>query len=323
MTDPVSICIPTYRRPDLLKECVQSVFSAQTRPLEIVVSDDAHDPSIADMLATLAAPPGIEIRYLPNLRGKGQAANANNLFQHAAHEWIIYIHDDDFFLPGGIDALVEARDAYGSEIDAVYGRQYVTAADGTVDWDKTAINDRAYCKFEPEGPQRSPLWAALVDQFPATSPMIRRSIARGVGYPTEEQVGRDPVDKAFAIAYASGCHNSFLLIHRYVAAYRLSPVSLARSPRTGEPEEGHLIYEYCCAVSPRTPDEVAARCLMLNRYAGLAIRGYLAERQNKKALQVFRRHFTTMNISFLGRARLIVFFLASLGGLKILKPRAS
>jgi glycosyltransferase involved in cell wall biosynthesis len=36
----ISVCITTYRRPELLQFCIRSVFDNRVRPIEIVVSDN-------------------------------------------------------------------------------------------------------------------------------------------------------------------------------------------------------------------------------------------------------------------------------------------
>jgi len=322
MTEPVSICIPTYQRPVFLKECVVSTFSAQIRPLEILVSDDAHDASVADMLAALAPPSGISVRYMANTAGRGQAANVNNLFKQASHERLILMHDDDFFLEGGIDALVAAWETQGGNVDAVYGRQCIADADGAIDWDATAINDRAYFKLEPSGEQRSPLWAALTQQFPNNSMLIRRSIAAAVGYPPESDVGYHPVDLAFNIAYANRCGRHFIFLHDYVAAYRRSPTSVARSTRRGRQEDGHLIYDWLLTIRPATDDEDAARSALLDRYAPGAVRGHLAFDRTQAAFGILRRHFRTMPISRLGRLRLLTLYAGALMRVNLLQARS-
>lgn len=303
----------------MLRECVISAFSARTRPIEILVSDDGHEAAVIDTLAALEPPDGITIRYIANHAGSGQSTNVNNLFEHAAHERLILIHDDDFFLDRGIDLLVAEWDARSGQVDSVYGRQCIAKADGTIDWRATAGNDRSYFKHEPAGIQRSPLWAALAQQFPNNSMILRRSIANAVRYPCETQVGYSPVDLAFNIAYAKQCSRSFVMLHDYVAAYRRSDVSVLRDRKTRRVPDGHLFYNFIQTVQPSDDDEWTAHALLLDRFAAPAILGYIAAGKAQLALSVLRSHYRNMNVSRTGRLRLIALTFGALAGVSVLK----
>ncbi|MEM1303844.1 MAG: glycosyltransferase, partial [Planctomycetota bacterium] len=50
-TPLISVCIPTYRRPDLLREAVESVVRQEYRPLEIIVGDDSPTPAAENVVA--------------------------------------------------------------------------------------------------------------------------------------------------------------------------------------------------------------------------------------------------------------------------------
>ena len=97
----LSICIPTHRRPEMLVECVRSVFDNDVRPLEIVISDDAPQAGAREALAALSVPEGIDIVYVANTSQPGQSGNVRNAFRHASHGHLVLMHDDDLFAPGG------------------------------------------------------------------------------------------------------------------------------------------------------------------------------------------------------------------------------
>jgi hypothetical protein len=108
-----------------------------------------------------------------------QSANVNALLTLASYERLMILHDDDMLTDGAVDRLASAWDAEDNEVDAVYGRQYISDADGTVDHERTASNDKYYYKDVAEGVQPSNLWAALVAQFPNDG-MVRRVGGDGV-----------------------------------------------------------------------------------------------------------------------------------------------
>lgn len=290
----VSVCIPTYKRHDLLVECVQSVFESSIRPLEVVVSDDAHEAALAARLAALTPPPGIEIRYVENLLGRRQAANVRNAFEHARYELLVLMHDDDFLVPGGLDALWQGWLRSDDTVDAVFGWQRVVDADGNL---LPALNEkwnRVHRHLGEAGITRSNLWAALMQQFPMNGMMLRRSIALAAGVPPEHEVGRH-TDLHFGVRYALTAERPFLLIDETVSAYRQSPSSISRSQGLLE-FDGHLNYAALEAIEPRDALEHEALRHGLNRAAGNAVLAFLAQGERRRALEIFVRHWRQMRV---------------------------
>jgi glycosyltransferase involved in cell wall biosynthesis len=95
MTQPyVSVVVTTYRRDDMLKQCLQSLVN-QTLPLqEVVVVDDGGDGTARAVVEAF----GERFRYLwqPN-GGMQRARNAGS--KEATGTWIAYLDDDDLWLP--------------------------------------------------------------------------------------------------------------------------------------------------------------------------------------------------------------------------------
>jgi GT2 family glycosyltransferase len=314
----ISVCIPTYRRPALLEECVKSVFANEIRPIEIIVSDDAHEQHVQARMEATRCPDGITLRYVPNSVGRGQAANVRNAFGHAQHERIVLIHDDDLFVDGGIDAMGRAWDDAHGQVDAVYGRQYIADSSGIIDAPATTVNDVNYFKVQPAGAQPSPLWAALVQQFPNNSMMIRRSIVERIGYPDESEVGRQPVDLHFGIRYALASRLPFVMIHNYTAVYRRSEFSILRGPKPNAKEDGHLGFEHLLSVAVQNKVEKEAMDIAKARFAAAAVRGYLAERRLSRATSTLAQNLFHMNISWLGRFRLAAAIMGASVGVDLL-----
>jgi len=310
----VSVCIPTYKRQDLLEECVRSVFECSVRPLEIVVSDDAHEPTLAACVAALAPPPGIEIRYVENGFGRRQAANVRNAFEHARYELLVLMHDDDFFVPGGIDALWRAWLDSGDTVDAVFGWQRVVDADGRL---LPALNERwnrMHRHLAEPGLTRSNLWAALMQQFPMNGMMLRRSIALAAGVPPEHEVGRH-TDLHFGVRYALAAERPFLLIDTTVSAYRQSTGSISRSQGLLE-LDGHLNYAALEGIEPRDALEHEALRHGLNRAAGNAVLAFLAQGERRRAFEIFARHWSQMRVPMVTWLKLVLLLCGSLVGVR-------
>jgi glycosyltransferase involved in cell wall biosynthesis len=96
-TPRLSVVVPTYRRPRLLRRCLQALL-AQTLPpqaYEVIVVDDGHEPRVRAELAEFARQPGgPRLRYLCPARGRGPAV-ARNCGWRAARGEIVAFTDDD------------------------------------------------------------------------------------------------------------------------------------------------------------------------------------------------------------------------------------
>jgi GT2 family glycosyltransferase len=303
MYQSLSVCIPTYRRPDLLVHCLESVFTSTVRPLEVVVSDDAHEPALARRLEALPVPAGIEVRYSANPLERGEAGNTRNAYEQASHELVVLMHDDDYFLPGGLDALWRAWQAAGDAYDAVFGRQRVVNAGGVEQPWLTAQRNRKYHRLEP-GPVPSNLWSVLVQQFPMNGMLLRRSLALAAGVPAEREVGGN-TDVQFGIRYAAVATRPFLLVADEISAYRLSVDSKQRPGATLR-LDGDLTYRALAALRPVGPLEGAAVELALARAAGSAVLAFAARGERREALAIFARHRSRLRVPPATKLKLFV-----------------
>ena len=299
----LSVCIPTYKRHDLLFHCLQSVATSTVRPLEIVVSDDAGEAELEARLAALPVPDGITVRYCANHLGRGEAHNSRNAIEQASHEVVSLMHDDDFFLPGGLDALWRAWCAAAGGGDAVFGRQRVVEADGTHRPDLTALNNRKYRRLEP-GPVPSNLWSALMLQLPMNGMLLRRDLACAAGIPIEEQFGSE-TDLQFGILYAQVATRPFLLIPEEISAYRRSLDSKQR-PATTLRLDGHLTYTTLRRIVPDNDLERAALDHALDRAAGAAVLAHAARNERTEALAIYARHWARLKVPRATKLKLAV-----------------
>jgi len=104
----LAVCIPTYRRPDQLRRCLESVIrSAAPHRVAIVVADDATDDTNRALLAELREryPLLSHHRNPANLGIDGNILHAVDLCT-ARHAWIL--GEDDRMLPEGVPAVLAA-----------------------------------------------------------------------------------------------------------------------------------------------------------------------------------------------------------------------
>ncbi len=127
----LSICVPTFNRPDLVQAAIASI--AQSAPatggeVEIVVTDNSPEVSEAACRRALAAWGGRSV-YVANATNLGAAGNLNACVAHATGRFLIFVCDDDSLLPDAVPKIVAAVQS-ATEADNVllFGVQAVDAS---------------------------------------------------------------------------------------------------------------------------------------------------------------------------------------------------
>lgn len=277
--DPrISVCIPTYRRPGLLREALQSCLAQRYRPLEILVGDDSDDDRSAGVAARLGEGSSIPIRYLRNTPRLGQAGNVNRLFAAAAGPRLILLHDDDLLLPDAIGVLDRAwREHPGAT--AVYGKQQLIAEDGRVLASETERLNQTYHRTSRDAAtELPPIEAALLGQFPNNGYLMLTQAAREAGYRDREIVG-DGCDYDFGIRVAT-LGGRFVFMDRFTSQVRMTGASVTTSGRFG------TMYEVLRSLE-LTPSAEYARTIALRRLAPFAVRDGALEGRRREALSIF------------------------------------
>ena len=131
----VSVIIPTYNRPDYLREAVDSVF-AQTYPsIEILVIDDGSSDGGACTKSALQPylAPDSAARRLPKIsylyqKNCGLVSAVNRGLTLAQGEYIQRLDDDDRLLPEKIDRSVEVFQAQPAVGLVATGYYHIDAA---------------------------------------------------------------------------------------------------------------------------------------------------------------------------------------------------
>lgn len=93
----VTIAIPAYNRPWLLRQALQSIERQTARTeLEVVVCDDLDLEETRRICAEFEHLPCL---YLPNVRRLGAVANWNRCLAAASGRWVMVLHEDDTLYP--------------------------------------------------------------------------------------------------------------------------------------------------------------------------------------------------------------------------------
>lgn len=121
-TPRLSLCIPTFRRPALLLETLESVAvqgdAALFAQIEVLVSDNASpDDTAAAVRAFARANPDLTLNYRRHAENIGADANMAGLVEWASGEVVLLLSDDDLLLPGALQTLLADMEAH-PDVDA-------------------------------------------------------------------------------------------------------------------------------------------------------------------------------------------------------------
>lgn len=120
----VSVVLPTYDRPEMLLEAVESVAAQRYSNVELLVVDDGS-PTPARTVLESAAPEDVDWRCLRHEENRGANAARNTGIRAAEGEILAFLDDDDRWLPDKLEAQMAAfRDRDVGVV--LVGQQFVT-----------------------------------------------------------------------------------------------------------------------------------------------------------------------------------------------------
>lgn len=104
-TPLVSICTPTYNRPDLLERTLRSCLAQTSQDFEIIVTDNSTNDLSEKVIQRLDDP---RIRYFKNEKNLGPCGNTNHATSLVRGKYIKFLMDDDLIKPRCLEKMVEA-----------------------------------------------------------------------------------------------------------------------------------------------------------------------------------------------------------------------
>ena len=141
----VSVVVPTYRRPQLLRRCLRALMAQDYAPTnyEVIIVDDAACEETRQMVECYAEQVsrcGNTLRYIA-VNGKHGPAVARNTGWRAAHSAIVAFTDDDCIpAPDWLSAGMKAFDSQAKEVAGVSGRIIVPLPCIPTDYERNATH---------------------------------------------------------------------------------------------------------------------------------------------------------------------------------------
>jgi glycosyltransferase involved in cell wall biosynthesis len=116
----ITICIPTYKRPVLLKDAITSAINQSTTiPYKIIVVDNDPDFENKEVLNLIKSFNKTNMAYYKNKENLLLFGNLNRCIFLAKTPWASLLHDDDILLPGYISAISSILLKRGKKIDGL------------------------------------------------------------------------------------------------------------------------------------------------------------------------------------------------------------
>lgn len=105
----ISICIPTYDRPEQLLNCINSLSLQTKKNFEVCISDNCSKVNIKKLIQPFKKK--LKIKFKKNNKNLGFAVNLLKVSQMASGEFIWFLGDDDLLIPSAIKKLTQIIEA--------------------------------------------------------------------------------------------------------------------------------------------------------------------------------------------------------------------
>lgn len=104
----ISICIPSYNRPNELLRLLRSIDCDEKHGIQIVICEDKAPKRIEvrEVIDIYKAETRYDVKYIENQINKGYDGNIRGFLSQADGVFIILMGDDDLFIPGQLDKLI-------------------------------------------------------------------------------------------------------------------------------------------------------------------------------------------------------------------------
>jgi len=210
----LSVVTPSFNGGEFIEDAILSVFQQQAVSVEHIVMDGA---SIDNTVEILKRHPHV---HWTSEKDNGQSDAINKGFRRATGDLMGWLNADDYYLPGGLEAIARAAQEH-PEADVIYGDCVFVDGSGKI------VRSKVEHDFDP----------AILMYFgcyiPSTSTFFRRRVIEsGLLLDCEYRVCMD-FEYFTRLAHA-GCR--FLYTPRFIAAFRWhgNNISLSNAARRAE-----------------------------------------------------------------------------------------
>jgi glycosyltransferase involved in cell wall biosynthesis len=168
----VSVIVPTYNRPEYLRQAIASALRQTYRDIEILVRDNASTDETRRVVQSFS---DARIRYHRHPTNLGPTENIIGACREACGVYIAHLHDDDLWEPDFLEKLVPPLES-NSDAAIAFSDHYIIDSNGTIDPAKTHGNTHRWKRDVLKPGLHCPLYRiALLDK---TIPLSMASVMR-------------------------------------------------------------------------------------------------------------------------------------------------
>ncbi|MBE9008021.1 glycosyltransferase family 2 protein [Fortiea sp. LEGE XX443] len=180
----VSVVIPTYNRPEYLKQAISSAVKQTFQNIEIIVCDNCSDVNPQSIIEAFQ---DSRIRFWRNSQNIGMLANMTNGFLMARGKYVASLHDDDMWEEDFLAKLVPPLEA-NSDLAVAFCDHYVMKADGKIDYTLTEEYSRTWNRANLKAGIHQPFYKIAIENMSiasANAAVIRKDIVDWAAIPIE------------------------------------------------------------------------------------------------------------------------------------------
>ena len=107
MIPMISVCVPTYKGTQYLKDCLNSILEQSFTNFELLIIDDCSGDNTVDIAQEYAAEDQ-RIRIIVNESNLGLVGNWNRCVELAQGKWIKFVFQDDLIAPNCLEKMLTA-----------------------------------------------------------------------------------------------------------------------------------------------------------------------------------------------------------------------
>jgi glycosyltransferase involved in cell wall biosynthesis len=136
----VSVIIPTYNRPDYLKQAIASAIKQIYQNIEIIISDNCSEENPQALVASFG---DSRIRFWRHQQNVGMLANQQHALKMARGKYVASLHDDDIWNEDFLAKLIPPLEE-NPDLIIAFSDQYIIDANGIINNIGTEENTRSY-----------------------------------------------------------------------------------------------------------------------------------------------------------------------------------
>jgi hypothetical protein len=192
----VFVGIPTYNRPHLVCETIESLRAQRFQDWQALVSDNVSIAAAADEVARFVESLGDErIRFHRQAANEGEYGQGRLFLERSrGHEFLVILHDDDLIAPDYLACAVAALDA-APEVDVFAANFSMIGLDGGRLEAATAERRRLLGREGAAAGRYDIRDTHVMSGFtPISGTMFRRRVFEASGFADPDKVGNYPFE---------------------------------------------------------------------------------------------------------------------------------